>query len=236
MSLLEVQEVEVFYGQAQALWGVSFEADKGRLVALIGANGAGKTTTLKAVTGLVEITAGRISYDGRVISGKPVHQVVDLGISLVPEGRQLFPNMTSEENLTVGSYLKRAKAKRTEKLDWVYSLFPRLEERRHQSAGTMSGGEQQMVAIARGLMQDPKLLMLDEPSLGLAPVLVQEIFKNIKKLHRQGLTMLLVEQNVHMALQVADFAYALENGRVLMSGQGQEMAADPKVKEVYLGL
>ena len=235
MSFLTVESLDVFYGPAQALWGVSFEAEKGRLVSLIGANGAGKTTTLKAVTGLVPPAGGTITYDGRVISGTPVHTIADLGISLVPEGRQLFPKMTCEENLVVGSFLKRAKVKREKKLEWIYEMFPRLAERRTQEAQTLSGGEQQMLAIGRGLMQDPTLLFLDEPSLGLAPVLVQEIFQTIRNLHEQGLTVLLVEQNVHMALQIADYAYVLENGRVIMKGTGGELASDSKVKEAYLG-
>ncbi len=235
MSFLTVQDIDVFYGPAQTLWGVSFEAQRGKLVCLIGANGAGKTTTLKAITGVVPISSGTITYDGQVISGRPVHEIVDMGISLVPEGRQLFPKMTCEENLFIGSYLKRTRGKRNQRLEWIYEMFPRLKERRNQRAETLSGGEQQMLAIGRGLMQDPKLLILDEPSLGLAPVLVQDIFATVRKLHDEGLTVLLVEQNVHQALQIADYAYVLENGRIIMEGSGQEMAANPQVKEAYLG-
>jgi branched-chain amino acid transport system ATP-binding protein len=202
---------------------------------LIGANGAGKTTTLRALCGLVPLAAGRVSYDGQRISGLPVHRIADLGISLVPEGRQLFPKMTVEENLVIGSFLKRTKARRAANLEQVYQIFPRLAERRRQTAETMSGGEQQMLAIGRALMQEPRVLILDEPSLGLAPALVQEIFRIIKALHGRGLTILLVEQNVHQALQVADVAYVLENGRNAMSGTGPELANHPKVKEAYLG-
>jgi branched-chain amino acid transport system ATP-binding protein len=235
MSLLQIDAIDVFYGPAQALWGVSFSVEKGQVAALIGANGAGKTTTLKALCGLIPLTAGRVTYDGQVISGLPVHQIMDLGISLIPEGRQLFPKMTVEENLTIGSYLPRTKPKRQANLERVYHLFPRLAERRLQTAETMSGGEQQMLAIARALMQEPRLLILDEPSLGLAPALVQEIFRIIKELHGRGLTILLVEQNVNQALQVADVACVLENGRIVMSGAGSELVRDPKVKEAYLG-
>jgi len=235
MSLLQIDAIDVFYGPAQALWGVSFSVEKGQVAALIGANGAGKTTTLKALCGLIPLTAGRVTYDGQVISGLPVHRIMDLGISLIPEGRQLFPKMTVEENLTIGSYLPRTKPTRQANLERVYHLFPRLAERRLQSAETMSGGEQQMLAIARALMQEPRLLILDEPSLGLAPALVQEIFRIIKELHGRGLTILLVEQNVNQALQVADVAFVLENGRIVMSGAGSELVRDPKVKEAYLG-
>jgi branched-chain amino acid transport system ATP-binding protein len=235
VSLLQIDTIDVFYGPAQALWGVSFSVEKGQVAALIGANGAGKTTTLKALCGLIPLAAGRITYDGQVISGLPVHRIMDLGISLIPEGRQLFPKMTVEENLTIGSYLTRTKPDRRTNLERVYHLFPRLAERRLQTAETMSGGEQQMLAIGRALMQEPRLLILDEPSLGLAPTLVREIFRIVKELHARGLTVLLVEQNVHQALQVADVAFVLENGRVVMSGTGLELISDPKVKEAYLG-
>ena len=235
MSLLQIDAIDVYYGPAQALWGVSFSVEKGQVAALIGANGAGKTTTLKALCGLIPLMAGRVTYDGQVISGLPVHRIMDLGISLIPEGRQLFPKMTVEENLSIGSYLTRTKPARRANLERVYHLFPRLAERRLQIAETMSGGEQQMLAIGRALMQEPRLLILDEPSLGLAPTLVREIFGIVKELHGRGLTILLVEQNVHQALQVADVAFVLENGRVVMSGTGLELIKDPKVKEAYLG-
>jgi branched-chain amino acid transport system ATP-binding protein len=235
MSLLQIEAIDVFYGPAQALWGASFSVEKGQVAALIGANGAGKTTTLKALCGLIPLTTGRIMYDGQLISGLPVHRIMDLGVSLIPEGRQLFPKMTVEENLTIGSYLRRTKAQRRANLEWAYHIFPRLAERRRQVAETLSGGEQQMLAIGRALMQEPRVLILDEPSLGLAPALVQEIFRIIKELHGRGLTILLVEQNVHQALQVADVAFVLENGRIVMSGTGADLARDPKVKEAYLG-
>ena len=235
MSLLQIDAIDVFYGPAQALWGVSLSVEKGQVAALIGANGAGKTTTLKALCGLLSLGAGRITYDGQLISGLPVHRIMDLGISLIPEGRQLFPKMTVEENLSIGSYLARTKPARRTNIERVYQLFPRLAERRLQVAETMSGGEQQMLAIGRALMQEPRLLILDEPSLGLAPALVHNIFGIIKELHGRGLTILLVEQNVHQALQVADVAFVLENGRIVMSGTGLELIRDPKVKEAYLG-
>ncbi len=235
MSLLDLKEIDIFYGPAQALWRVSFSVEQGQVASLIGANGAGKTTTLKALCGLLPIAAGSVTYDGRVISGLPVHQIMDLGISLVPEGRQLFPKMTVEENLAIGSYLPRTKAQRRTNLEQVYHIFPRLGERRRQLAETMSGGEQQMLAIGRALMQEPRLLILDEPSLGLAPTLVREIFRIVRELHGRGLTILLVEQNVHQALQVTDVVFVLENGRIVMSGTGAELINDPKVKEAYLG-
>jgi branched-chain amino acid transport system ATP-binding protein len=235
MSLLSIESIDVFYGPAQALWGVSFSVEEGQVASLIGANGAGKTTTLKAVCGLIPLMAGRIAYDGQVISGLPVHRIMDLGLSLVPEGRQLFPKMTVEENLTIGSYLTRTKPQRRQNLERVFHIFPRLAERRLQIAETLSGGEQQMLAIGRALMQEPRLLILDEPSLGLAPALVRDIFGIVKELHGRGLTILLVEQNVRQALQVADVVFVLENGRVIMSGTGADLINDPKVKEAYLG-
>jgi branched-chain amino acid transport system ATP-binding protein len=235
VSLLQIEGIDVFYGPAQALWQVSLSVENGQVASLIGANGAGKTTTLRALCGLVPLAAGRITYDGHLISGMPPHRISDLGISLVPEGRQLFPKMTVEENLTIGSYLARAKPQRPANLARVYRIFPRLAERRMQTAETLSGGEQQMLAIGRALMQEPQLLILDEPSLGLAPALVQEIFKIIRELHGRGLTILLVEQNVHQALQVADVAFVLENGRVIMSGTGVELISHARVREAYLG-
>ncbi|HEY5973258.1 MAG TPA: ABC transporter ATP-binding protein [Geobacteraceae bacterium] len=236
MKVLDVSNISVKYGDIQALWDISFSVNKGQLVALIGANGAGKTTTLKAICGLVGLAGGTISYNDKVVSGWPVHQVVDLGITLVPEGRQLFPKMTVEENLLVGAYLKRAQAKRAGTLEHVYSIFPRLKERRTQIAETLSGGEQQMVAIGRALMQDPQVIMFDEPSLGLAPLMVQEVFNVIQELHKQGLTIFLVEQNVHQTLKVADYCYVMENGRIVGQGTGKELEADQSIREAYLGL
>jgi branched-chain amino acid transport system ATP-binding protein len=235
VTTFEAVDVSAGYGDTQVLWGISLSVEKGQLVALIGANGAGKTTALKTICGLVKTSAGAIRYEGRPITGKPVHEVVDLGIALVPEGRQLFPKMTVEENLRAGAYLARAKANKARNLDRVYETFPRLKERRAQIAETMSGGEQQMVAIGRALMQDPQLIMFDEPSLGLSPLMVEEIFGVIKRLHAEGLTIFLVEQNVNQTLKVADYCYVLENGRVVQQGTGGELEADPKVREAYLG-
>lgn len=235
MNVLDVNDIAVKYGDLQALWGISFSVKKGQLVALIGANGAGKTTTLKSICGLVPLAGGQIAYNGEVISGRQVHKVVDLGITLVPEGRQLFSKMTVEENLLVGAYLKRAHGKRMATLKHVYSVFPRLEERRNQTAETLSGGEQQMVAIGRALMQDPQVIMFDEPSLGLAPLMVQEVFNVIQELHRQGLTIFLVEQNVHQTLKVADYCYVMENGRIVGQGTGKQLESDQSIREAYLG-
>jgi branched-chain amino acid transport system ATP-binding protein len=235
MIALEAVGVSASYGLTQVLWDVSFSVGRGQLVALIGANGAGKTTTLKTICGIVRASAGTIRYNGTVISGKAVHQVVEHGVTLVPEGRQLFPKMTVEENLRAGAYLARAKPGKARNLARVYEVFPRLRERRTQMAETMSGGEQQMLAIGRALMQDPELIMLDEPSLGLSPLLVKEIFRIIRALHEQGLTVFLVEQNVNQTMKVADYCYVLENGRIVQEGTGKELEADPKVREAYLG-
>ncbi len=235
MTCMEVSGVSAGYGLTQVLWEMSFSVNKGQLVALIGANGAGKTTTLKTICGLVRMSAGSIRYKGAVISGKPVHEVVELGITLVPEGRQLFPKMTVEDNLRAGAYLKRTRPNRARNLERVFQLFPRLAERRTQLAETMSGGEQQMLAIGRALMQDPELIMFDEPSLGLSPLLVEEIFRIIRSLHEQGLSIFLVEQNVKQTLKVVDYCYVLENGRIVQEGTGEELEADPKVREAYLG-
>jgi len=235
MKAMEVHGVSAGYGDTQILWDISFSVQKGQLVGLIGANGAGKTTTLKAICGLVRTSAGAIRYRDQLITGRPVHQVVDLGITLVPEGRQLFPKMTVEDNLKAGAYLKRTKARRSANLDKVYETFPRLRERRTQIAETMSGGEQQMLAIGRALMQDPELIMFDEPSLGLSPLMVGEIFRVIERLHAEGLTIFLVEQNVAQTMKVADYCYVIENGRIVQQGTGRELEADPKVREAYLG-
>ncbi len=236
MSSLTMESVSAFYGDVQAVWDISLSVSSGSLVTLLGANGAGKTTTLRTISGLLRPASGRIVYNGHDITGLPAHEVAALGISLVPEGRQLFPKMTVEENLLVGSYLKRARAHRRRNLERVYELFPRLAERRSQVAETLSGGEQQMLAIGRGLMQEPELVMFDEPSLGLAPILVREIFDIILELHRQGLTIFLVEQNVHYAMKIADYCYIIENGRVVREGDPAELEQDPEVRRAYLGL
>lgn len=235
MSILTVEGISVCYGDSQALWDVSFSVERGQLVALLGTNGAGKTTTLKSICGLLPLTSGQIKYEERVVSGLLVHEIVDLGITLVPEGRQLFPKMNVEENLIVGSYLKRNRDSRKSRLERAYDLFPKLAERRNQLAETLSGGEQQMLAIGRALMQNPKLIMFDEPSLGLAPMMVQEVFKVIQELHSEGLTVFLVEQNVHQTLKIADYCYVIENGYVVQEGTGKDLENNSKVREAYLG-
>ena len=236
MTVLDVNALSVFYGDIQALWDVSFTVGEGQLVAVLGANGAGKTTTLKTISGVLTPAGGTITFRGNNVSGLPSHEMADLGIALVPEGRQLFPQLNVEENLRMGSYLKRAKAKRQANLDYVYELFPVLKERKKQEAQTLSGGEQQMLAIGRALMQDPQLIMFDEPSLGLAPILVQEMFRIIQQLAGLGKTILLVEQNVNQALKISDFCYVMENGRIVHHGVARELAEDPKVREAYLGI
>lgn len=235
MNILTATSVSVFYGDIQALWDISFSVTAGQIVALLGTNGAGKTTTLKTICGLLASTSGQIEFEGKIITGVPVHDIADLGITLVPEGRQLFPKMDVEENLLLGSYLPRTHAQRAANLEKVYRLFPRLAERRYQTAETLSGGEQQMVAIGRALMQNPKVIMFDEPSLGLSPILVQEVFRVIEELHSQGLTIFLVEQNVHQTLKIADYCYVMENGRIVKEGTGKDLEADDSIREAYLG-
>ena len=235
MITLDATDLSAAYGDTQVLWGISLSVRRGQLVALIGANGAGKTTALKTICGLVRPTAGALRYEGKPIAGRPVHEIVNLGVTLVPEGRQLFPKMTVEENLRAGAYLARTKSKKDRNLARVYETFPRLKERRTQMAETMSGGEQQMLAIGRALMQDPSLIMFDEPSLGLSPVMVDEIFRVIRGLHADGLTVFLVEQNVHQTLKIADYGYVLENGRIVQEGTGHALEADPRVREASLG-
>ncbi|MBI5583505.1 MAG: ABC transporter ATP-binding protein [Deltaproteobacteria bacterium] len=234
--MLKVSNIDVAYGDVQVLWGVSFEVREKEILVLVGANGAGKSTTLRTISGLLRPRKGSIELDGIRLDQIPEHKTIEHGIAHVPEGRRLFPEMTVEENLIMGSLSAKAKAKRKDSLQWVYSLFPRLEERRKQSARTLSGGEQQMCAIGRGLMSLPKLLMFDEPSLGLAPVLVQEIFRMIPKINQEGVTVLLVEQNVKHTLSICHRAYVLENGRIVLEGTGRELLYNPHVKEAYLGL
>ncbi len=236
MTILDVKSISVFYDDIQALWDLSFSVEKGQLVSILGANGAGKTTTLKAISGILKPTSGDIKFKNAKISGLDSHEVADCGIALVPEGRQLFPQLDVEDNLRMGSYLKRTRQFKEKNLEYVFSLFPVLMNRKKQKAETLSGGEQQMLAIGRAIMQEPDLIMLDEPSLGLAPILVQEVFKIINKLKEQGRTILLVEQNVRQALKVADYCYVLENGRITHHGTGAELRSDPKVKEAYLGM
>lgn len=236
-SLLEVHDLEVFYGEFQALFGVSFSVEKGEVVAVLGSNGAGKTTTLRTISGLLRPRRGRIIWQGRDITSTPAYERVEMGISHVPEGRGIFPKLTVYENLRVAAYTKRAREKFEESLETVYSLFPRLRERRNQLAGTLSGGEQQMLAIARALIQRPILLMMDEPSLGLAPKLAREVIMLAKRLRDEyGITVLLVEQNVRLSLRVADRAYILETGRIVREGKPEELEKDPKIREAYLGI
>ncbi len=235
-TLLRVENLRVAYGKIQALWGVSFEVRQGEVVALVGANGAGKSTTLKTLSGLLRPSAGAaVLGESRLERCAPA-EVVALGLVHVPEGRKLFPQMTVFENLLLGSYVPTARARRRERLDEVFATFPRLRERRRQLAGTLSGGEQQMLAIGRGLMAGPRLLMLDEPSLGLAPILVEEMFEVVREINRRGVTVLLVEQNTEHALQLAHRGYVLESGRVVLAGTGAELLANQQVREAYLGL
>jgi len=233
--MLKIDGLEVFYGAIQALRGISLEVSEGSIVTLIGANGAGKSSTLRTISGLIKPRAGKISFHGQEIQGQPAQKIVALGISQVPEGRRIFPNLTVQENLELGAYLQRDKGEIRRSMGVVFGHFPRLEERRAQMAGTLSGGEQQMLAMGRALMSKPKLLLLDEPSMGLAPMLVQEIFSIIKEIRDQGTTILLVEQNAHMALSVADYGYVMETGTIVLSGTAAELASSEEVKKAYLG-
>ena len=233
--MLKIENLHVAYGGIQALRGISLEVPDGKIVTLIGANGAGKSTTLRTITGLVKASSGSITWNGEELLGKPIDKIVTTGIAMSPEGRRVFPDMTVLENLKIGAYLRKDKAEIQKDIQWVYSLFPRLEERHWQLAGTLSGGEQQMLAVGRALMSRPKLMMLDEPSLGLAPLVVQDIFTIIREINRQGVTVLLVEQNANMALKIADQAYVLETGNITMSGTGAELLVNEKVREAYLG-
>ena len=233
MSLLYIKDLKVSYGGIEAIKGISLNVEKGEIVTLIGANGAGKSTTLRAISGLVPLREGTITYDGQVISGQSPQKIVSEGIGMVPEGRRVFPNLTVLENLRVGAYLRKDDL--TPDIEHVYQLFPRLKERSWQMAGTLSGGEQQMLAVGRAMMMRPKLMMMDEPSLGLAPLVIRDIFKIIQTLHEEGITILLVEQNANAALRIADSAYVLETGRITMHGTGRELLDNPQVKEAYLG-
>ncbi len=232
-NLLEVKGLEVAYGGIQAVRGIDFEVPEGRIVTLIGANGAGKSSTLRSIVGLVKPAGGNILFAGSELAGKSTEDIVSKGITLVPEGRRVFVNLTVLENLKLGAYMRKESIE--EDLNWVYDLFPRLRERNWQSAGTLSGGEQQMLAIARALMSRPRLIMMDEPSLGLAPIIVQGVFDIIREINRQGVTILLVEQNANMALKTADLAYVMETGRITMFGTGEELAANEEIRSAYLG-
>jgi branched-chain amino acid transport system ATP-binding protein len=234
--MLEVEGLDVYYGDAQALDGVTLSIDEGAMVAIVGANGAGKTSLIRTIAGMHKPTSGVIRFRGADIAGWPSHKVCDLGIGQVAEGRQIFPSLTVLENLETGAMLPRARGSKGRNLAHVYELFPRLAERATQAAGTLSGGEQQMLAIGRCLMGEPELVMFDEPSLGLAPALVQETLASIKALNADGLTCVLVEQNVAVSLKLASHAYVLENGRVMLSGSGQDLLDDDRVRQAYLGL
>ena len=233
--LASVTNLSVFYGDAQALWDVSFEVYEGEVFSIIGSNGSGKSTILRTLAGLSRPSSGRVDFEGNRIDGKGAVDVVGLGISLVPEGRGLFSTMTALENLELGAFSKRARSRKDESLKWVFELFPRITGRQRQAAGKMSGGEQQMLAIGRALMARPKLLMLDEPSLGLAPLVVRTVFEIIATLKAQGVTILLVEQNIHQALKIADRACVIKTGRITMTGKGNELLADPEVRKAYMG-
>ncbi len=233
--MLEIKDLQVFYGGIHALQGISLEVPEGKIVSLIGANGAGKSTTLNSIVELVKPRSGSIVWNGMELTGMNTRQIVSSGIVLVPEGRHVFPNLTVAENLTLGAYHRSDKAEIEKDREWVYELFPRLKERMKQSAGTLSGGEQQMLAVGRGLMTRPKLFMLDEPSLGLAPLIVKDIFEIIRKINSQGTTVLLIEQNAKAALKIADYGYVMETGRITFSGTGSELLNDDRVQKAYLG-
>ncbi len=233
--MLEVKDLHVSYGGIRALRGVNLEVPDGKIVTLIGANGAGKSTLLRTISGLVKAESGSITYDGKEILGMPINKILERGIAQVPEGRRVFTNLSVLENLKIGAYLRKDKAGIQKDIEWVYELFPRLQERSWQMAGTLSGGEQQMLAVGRALMSRPKLMMMDEPSLGLAPLVVKGIFEIIREINRQGVTVLLIEQNANMALKTADLAYVLETGEITLHGTGAELLTNEAVKRAYLG-
>jgi len=234
-TMLNINNLNVFFGGIHALKGISFDVPIGKVITLIGANGAGKSTTLRTICGLIKPQEGEIMFDKNEINNISADKIVKRGIVLIPEGRKIFPNLTVQENLHLGAFARTDKKEIERDLEWVYELFPRVKERLWQKGGTLSGGEQQMLAISRGLMSRPKLLMMDEPSLGLAPLLVKEIFDIIKKIHEDGITVLLVEQNAFAALKISDYAYVLETGKVVLQGTGKELLQDKGVKKAYLG-
>lgn len=233
--MLSIKDLQVSYGGIKALGGVSLDVPDGKIVTLIGANGAGKSTLLRTISGLVKAQSGSVSLDCKELLGKPINQICHEGIALVPEGRRVFTDLTVQENLRIGAYLRHDKKEIDKDLDWVYELFPRLKERSWQFAGTLSGGEQQMLAVGRALMSRPKILMMDEPSLGLAPLIVQLIFSIIREINKKGVTILLIEQNANMALKTADIAYVIETGNIVMHGTGAELLENEAVKDAYLG-
>lgn len=233
--MLKVKDLVVSYGGIEALKGVSLDVPEGKIVTLIGANGAGKSTLLRSIIGLVKAGGGSVTYDDFELLGLNSQKIVEKGITLVPEGRRIFPNLTVEENLHIGAYMRNDKDGIASDIAKVYELFPRLEERSWQMAGTLSGGEQQMLAVGRALMSRPKLMMMDEPSLGLAPLVIKDIFAIIERINKQGVTILLIEQNANMALKIADIAYVMETGRITMTGSGRELLENPEIKAAYLG-
>ena len=233
--MLEINELSVHYGGIHALQGINIKAEDGKIVTLIGANGAGKSTTLKAIVGLVKTSGGSVSWEGAKLTGVPTKDIVARGVALVPEGRRIFPNLTVEENLILGAYIRKNKQEVQADMGRVFELFPRLKERIKQKGGTLSGGEQQMLAVARALMTKPKLLMMDEPSLGLAPMISKMIFQIIQTINKDGTTVLLVEQNAKAALEIADYGYVLETGRIILEGTGKELLANDGVRKAYLG-
>ncbi len=235
MALLKVENLEVYYGVIRALKGISFEVDEGEIVTLLGANGAGKTTTMQSIMGLIHPKSGTVTYDGKNITGMPAYKIVKMGMTQVPEGRRIFAELTVYENLLMGAYIESDKAKIKRDIDEIYTIFPRLGERKNQVAGTLSGGEQQMLAMGRAMMSHPRLLMLDEPSMGLSPLLVDQVFDIIKHFHQIGTTILLVEQNASKSLSISDRAYVLENGAIAYSGTGKELAESDDIKKAYLG-
>jgi branched-chain amino acid transport system ATP-binding protein len=232
--MLKVDNIDAYYGDLQALWGVSLQVNAGELVVLVGPNGAGKTTTLKVITGLLRLASGNVVLDGINLGKETVHKIVELGISQVPEGGRIFSGMSVLENLELGAFVPEARKVKDQTLKWVYEIFPRLEERQSQQAGTLSGGERQMLAIGRALMSKPKLLLLDEPSFGLAPILVQQMFEMIEQINKQGVTVLLVEQNVRAALELAQRAYVIENGRIVGEGKGNDLLSFESIRSAYL--
>ena len=234
MSILELKDVETYYGQIQALRGISIDVKEGEIVTLIGSNGAGKSTTLKSISGLAKVKNGSIHYKGNDITNKPPHQTTLLGLAHVPEGRRIFANLTVKENLLMGAYSVKGKKLIEERMEFVFSHFPKLKERLNQKGGTMSGGEQQMLAIGRALMMKPDLLMLDEPSMGLAPIIVDQIFEIILHLNAMGITILLIEQNAYQALNIAHRGYVIQNGEIVLSGKGSELVENEQIKEAYL--
>ena len=235
MAMLEVKDLQVFYGVIQAIKGISFEVNQGEVIALIGANGAGKTTTLQTITGMLNAKAGHVIFEGKDITKVPGHKIVGMGMAHVPEGRRVFANLTVYENLKMGAYSRKDKNEIAKNLEMVYKRFPRLEERKNQSAGTLSGGEQQMLAMGRALMSNPRIILMDEPSMGLSPIFVEEIFHIIEEISSKGTTVLLVEQNAKKALSIADRAYVLETGTIALSGDARELMSNEQIRKAYLG-